>query len=794
MMRAPRTTRRPLRRTKVQWVGHERDRCFGLRMRHSRRISAVAAGLVLCAVIGWFGVSSLIRIARPRTTPPASFVGSAACRSCHAAESDAWSRSHHRSAMADASDATVLGRFDGATIRVGSTATSFFTRDGKFFARTNGADGKLAEYEIKYTFGVYPLQQYLVALAGGRLQALTIAWDARAADEGGQRWFPLYPDSRSSDDELHWTRPAQNWNYMCADCHSTGVRKNYDAIADTFRTTWSEVSVGCEACHGPGSRHVAWAGTAASARERARDTTMGLTVQLDERRGVAWTVNASTGNAARSHVRTSDRELQVCAQCHSRRRQLSDGYVAGKSFYDFYRPALLADPLYYADGQQRGEVYEWGSFLQSRMNAHGVTCSDCHEPHSGTLRAPGSSVCARCHSAAKYDSREHDHHATATARVDCLSCHMPATTYMRIDARRDHSFRIPRPDLTVQIGTPNACASCHAARGAQWAAAQIADWRFGDTSQVGFQRFAPAFAAAFNGGVDAERRLADVIRDTGESPIARASALAQLPGLEGRVSLTTIALGINDANPLVRLGAVQGAMHLAAEPRAALVTPLLSDSTSVVRIDASSAQVGAPLTSSDQQSAFDRAAREFVTAQLYNADRADARTNLGTFYAVQGDLARAESELRAAIRLDPFWAPAYVNLADILRSADTTRGNEAERLLRAGLARAPADAALHHALGLALVRMRRPGEARAELQRAAALAPMNARFGYVYAVALHSAGQIKAAIAELNRVLAGAPNDQDVLGALIAFHRERGDSVDAKVYTARMQSLTSRER
>ncbi len=424
--------------------------------------------------------------------------------------------------MAVATDSSVLANFNNTKVATGGVAESFYRRDGKFFVHTNGPDGRPGDFAISYTFGVAPLQQYLVALSKGRLQALTTAWDSRSVAAGGQHWFSLYPESRSSDDELHWTRPAQNWNYMCADCHSTNVRKNYDAVADSFSTTWSEIAVGCEACHGPGSRHLEWA-----VKRSSRDSTMGLTVQLDERHRVTWVANAASGIAVRSHPRTSDRELQVCAQCHSRRRQIAEGYVAGRPYYDHYRPAMLTSPLYYADGQQRGEVYEWGSFLQSRMNAHGVTCSDCHEPHSGELRAPGAAVCATCHSPAKYDAPAHQHHQAA-AGVTCLSCHMPAATYMKVDSRRDHSFRVPRPDLSVALGTPNACASCHADRGAQWAASQITAWRSGDTSAIGFQRFATAFAAADAGKADARQLLGTVAGDTTQPAIARATALAEL--------------------------------------------------------------------------------------------------------------------------------------------------------------------------------------------------------------------------------------------------------------------------
>ena len=760
-------------------------------MRRWRILAAFAAVIVFSAGALRFGAPYLVHLGAQATgTPVASFVGSGACQSCHAGEAAAWRQSHHRAAMATASDSTVLGNFNGGSLRVGAITNSFFKRNGRFFARTDGPDGRLADYEIKYTFGVYPLQQYLIAMPGGRLQALTLAWDSRASNAGGQRWFQLYPDSRSSDDELHWTRPAQNWNFMCADCHSTAVRKNYDVTADAFQTKWSEISVGCEACHGPGSRHLAWA--AEHRRGRAsNDTTLGLTARLDERHGVTWTVNTSTGNAMRSRARSTDREVQVCAQCHSRRRQLADGYVAGKPFYDFYRPALLTSPLYHADGQQREEVYEWGSFLQSRMNAHGVTCSDCHEPHGGKLRAPGSAVCAQCHSSTKYDSRAHDHHSADKGRPSCLSCHMPSANYMQIDSRRDHSFRVPRPDLTVQLGTPNACASCHADRGARWSAAQVTAWRSGDTSAIGFQRFALAFALADAGVADASRLLGEVVRDTTQPAIARATALSDYPARDDRESLDVLSLGLNDPDPIVRLGALQGLSRLPTERRAALATPLLLDSTRAVRLDASSLQSGAAFQSSAQQSAFERSAREYVAVQQYNADRADARTNLGTFYAEQGDLARAEAELRAAIRLDPFFPPAYANLADVLRAAGAARDGEAEQVLRAGLSRAPSDAGLRHALGLALVRLHRHDEALVEFRRAAQLSPGNTRFGYVYAVALNSAGKIKESIAELDRVLTVDPRDRDVLSALVAYHAAQGETILAKKYEVQLQSLPS---
>jgi predicted CXXCH cytochrome family protein len=326
-----------------------------------------------------------------------SYVGTETCAGCHIQQHSAWQGSHHDLAMQIATAKAVLGDFSNASFTYAGISTRFFTRDGKFFVNTDGPDGKLADFQIKYTFGVTPLQQYLVEFPGGRLQAFGIAWDSRTKEKGGQRWFHLYPKEQlKAGDPLHWTSIDQNWNYQCADCHSTNLEKNYDANSKTFNTQWAELNVGCEACHGPASNHLAWAKHTASS-EQFSGAGKGLATVLDERRGVSWLSELQTGNATRSQPRTSNKEIETCATCHSRRGQTSDRFVHGQRLADNYRPALLEDGLYWPDGQQRDEVFNHGSFLQSKMFAKGVTCSDCHEPHSLKLRAEGNGVCAQCH-------------------------------------------------------------------------------------------------------------------------------------------------------------------------------------------------------------------------------------------------------------------------------------------------------------------------------------------------------------------------------------------------------------
>ena len=761
----------------------------------SRRLAilaALAAGIAALALAAvWLkghkttGAPSSVTAPAPADVPAsASFVGSAACGECHRDEYQRWQGSQHAVAMQAATDRTVLGDFDDATFRNFGVTTDFLRRDGKYLIRTEGPDGKTAEFEVRHVFGVYPLQQYLVELPGGHVQAFSVAWDARPADQGGQRWFHLYPDERIDPrDELHWTKRQQNWNYMCADCHSTNLQKNYDASKNTYASTWSEISVGCEACHGPGQAHVALASEAKRAGRNMERS--GLTVEFDERKGVTWNIDAGTGNAARSKSRASEKEIDVCAQCHARRGQYSNDYHAGKPFADHYTPALLTPDLYYADGQQRDEVYNWGSFLSSRMYAKGVTCGDCHEPHGGKLRAQDNTVCAQCHLASKYDATSHHFHAAGKPGSACADCHMRTATYMGVDPRHDHSFRIPRPDLTAGLGSPNACTQCHRDRSPQWAAAEVRK-RY-PNPKPGFQDFAETFAAS-DAGQPVTIELTQLVANDQEPAIARASALARLAGWPGENALLAAEAALQDPSALVRMAALDTYETLPPLERRA-AAPLLGDPSRAVRIQAARllAPVSADALGPQAAAAFAKAADEYVAAERFNADRPENRTNLGGYYADRGEYPKAESELRAALALDDQFVPAWVNLADLMRLQN--READAEQALRDGLRVTPDDATLHHALGLSLVRQKRMTEALAELKQAAELAPDNVRLSYVYAVALHSNARTGEALAVLGRAIRRAPNDRDLLTALMTMNAQSGNMEAASDYGARLQQL-----
>ena len=677
--------------------------------------------------------------------------------------------------MQAASDDSVLGDFDGARFVHHGVATRFERRDGRFFVETEGPDGAPARYEVAWTFGVDPLQQLLIRFPQGRVQALDVAWDARPAEAGGQRWYALHAERVPPGDVLHWTGLAGRWNAQCADCHSTGVRRGYDPARDAYDTTWAELDVACEACHGAGSAHVAWAetrGTPGAAHAYTAED-RGLAVRFPPARREAWVFAPGAPIARREPPRTDRTELETCAACHALRSRLREDAGPGAPFLDGFRPALLEADLYEADGQIRGEVYEYGSFVQSRMHAAGVTCSDCHDPHALALRAEGNALCGQCHRADVFDTPEHHRHAAGSAGARCVACHMPARTYMGVDVRHDHSFRVPRPDLSVSLGTPNACSDCHADRPAAWAAAAVARW-FPD-GRRGSPHYGEAIAAGRRGAPGADRALAALAADPEAPAIARATALSLLE----RPDAAAVARAAADPEPLLRLGAVEAAARLAPAQRLAAVGPLLRDPRLAVRSEAARVllDVPAPLWRPADRTALADGLAEYRAIQQAQADLPQSHVNLALLETALGDLAAARHHYETALRLAPWFVPAAVNLADLERAAGDEAAAEAG--LRRALALAPESADLHHALGLALVRAGRRDDALAELATAATLAPQSARYAYVHALALDAAGRADEALARLEDAHRLRPGDRDVLAALATLSLRAGRRAQA---------------
>jgi len=727
-------------------------------------------------------ISSNAMAASPAAAPMPGYAGSASCTDCHATEARLWRGSHHDLAMAEPSEETVLGDFDDAELTAHGITSRFFRNDGGWFVRTDGQDGELHDYRIAYTFGWTPLQQYLIELPGGRLQALGLAWDSRPAEAGGQRWFHLYPDEADMgpDHPLHWTGRDQTWNYQCAECHSTGLVKGYDLASDSYQTSWAEIDVACEACHGPAARHVSQARAAATGNTCAWTEDMGLAMDFADRDGATWLIDPDTGLPRRSVPRTKHMETELCARCHSRRGQISQDYVHGKPLGDTHLLSLLEPGRYWADGQILDEVFVHGSFLQSRMYAAGVTCSDCHDPHSLQLKQPGDLVCAQCHPVQRYAAATHHHHEPESAGASCIGCHMPQRTYMVVDDRADHSLRIPRPDLTLEIGTPNACNGCHMDQTADWAQTAITTWYGTGTSDT--PHYGQAIHAGRSGTPDASEHLLALATDNAQPAIARATALDLMHSDPRPEQLQAMPALLTDPDPLVRTAALHWLALTEPEIRYQLGWPLVDDPVRSVRLEA--ARTLAPLIRyelpDDQRSTLEAAIDAYRDAQLVSAERPESHLNIGLIEMAQGKVALARKAYLQAIALDRGFVPAYANLADLYRAMGSDP--EADETLRQGLAQAADSADLHHALGLLQVRNKDSAAALASLKRATELAPANPRYAYVYALALKEHGEPRDALQVLKAAYDQDPANRDLLIALITIHRDQGDLPAARSY------------
>jgi tetratricopeptide (TPR) repeat protein len=677
--------------------------------------------------------------------------------------------------MDTATERTVLGDFGDATLTFAGVTSRFFRRDGAFLVETDGPDGTLQEFEVAYTFGVEPLQQYLVPFPGGRFQALSLAWDSRPADEGGQRWFHLLPeDTPAAGDELHWTGRTMNWNYMCAECHSTNLDKGYDGASGTYGTTWSEIDVSCESCHGPGSLHAEDGG--AWPEDAVADVSG------------SWSFPEGAVIAERTETLPDRRQVETCAHCHARRSTISEEWVPGRSVHDADLVSLLEEGLYHADGQILDEVYVYGSFAQSRMYAAGVRCSDCHDPHSLELKQPGNAVCAQCHLPSTFDTPDHHGHPSGSAGAECAECHMPATTYMVVDPRRDHSMRVPRPHLTAEIGTPNACNDCHAEESVAWAADAVEGW-YGAPDAEDDRRMdaARALHAGRRRTSDATPRLMALATDPTEGAITRATALALSAAAPSPSVLDRLTAASADPDPLVRRGALAGLESHAPEARIPVAFPMLRDSIRSVRIEAARALAPVPprLFSDDQRALLQTVSDEYVAAQRVNEDHPGPLTNLGNFYMARQMPFDAEMAYRQAIDLDPVFVPAYANLADLYRAMRRDRDGEA--VLEQGLEAVPAHPTLLHARGLLRVRLQQMDAALADLGAAARAAPEEPRYAYVYAVALNSAGEVDAALEVIEEALGRHPSDESLRTLAASILRDAGRPEEAARYEGRVQ-------
>ncbi|MDJ0841102.1 MAG: ammonia-forming cytochrome c nitrite reductase subunit c552 [Acidobacteriota bacterium] len=695
-----------------------------------------------------------------------AFVAEETCAGCHQEAFQAWSGSHHDLAMQSADEKTVLGNFSNAGFEGNHGVTRFFRKGDGFYVNTAGPDGVSKDYRITHTFGATPLQQYLVALPGGALHSLTIAWDTV-----GKRWFELEEDAAPGS-AYHWSGRFYRWNDRCAECHATNLKQGYQPDTRTFATTWAAEDVGCQACHGPGQKHLEWAAAAES--ERAGDPTYGLVV--------------STSKAS------ARQQVEDCAPCHSRRHPLTPDPVQGQPLLDNYMPALLREGLYHADGQIQDEVFVYGSYIQSKMHRMGVACTDCHDPHTLKPRAPGNDLCLQCHNPAgnprfpslvkkNYNDPTHHFHQQGAAGSNCVDCHMPATVYMGVDPRRDHSMRIPRPDLTVSIGTPNACQSCHADRTPEWALASVEKWYGPETSN------APHYGKTLARTRRGEASVSDLqalAEDTEQPSIVRATALEHLGPLGGGETIQAALTGEDD---LIRAAAARSARFLAPEDQVRGLFPLLDDPVRAVRIAAAINLAGFPAgdLEPEKKALLDRAVREYERAQQAQGDQPEPYLNLGVLYSAQAKAGEAEAAYLRALDIEPDFLAARINLGNLYNR--TGRNDDALAQFRNAAEAHPGEGDVHYSLGLLLAEMGDYPASATSLERAAALLPNRSRVHFNLGKILTYLGRGEEGEQALLHAHKIEPISSEFIQELLKVYMGRNRWQDARTMAMKLDSL-----
>ncbi len=643
-----------------------------------------------------------------------AYVGSKSCQSCHQEAYKLWQESDHYRSMAPAKQGSVLGDFADARVEFHGITSRFYESAGKYFVETLGSAGR-SQFEISYTFGHYPLQQYLVATEDGRFQALNIAWDSRRSAEGGQRWFHLQPaQTISADSPFFWTRHLQNWNSRCADCHSTNLVKSYDPETYRYTTSFSEANVACEACHGPGSEHIETA-------RRGQDT---IGTISNARRQMSW--DFMPGDAiAEGSGEVSATQVNLCGGCHSRRVQLG---VTGTDYHDQFRLALLDEGLYHTDGQMEAEVFVLGSFLQSKMHAAGVTCTDCHEPHSGRLLLAGNSLCAQCHRPEVFDTSRHHLHQFGSAGGQCVACHMPSKTYMQVDDRREHRFGIPDPALTLVSGVPNACAGCHAGAPPDWAMTALgqgvasADLYARLNRQL--QRYDPSILPA----------LLSYVRDPANPAIKRATLVSYLSNLTSSHTIQLAHEMTSSDEPLIRAAAIRSVSHAAPGVRLAIIKKLAADPVKTVRIEAG--RLMSEMLPDDfvETPSIHTLLQEYRDSLRFTRDTPSGQTELGLLELNLGRHSQAFDAYRRALAIEPQYVPALLNLADLHRARKEE--DAAAALLQHAVILAPDAGATNYSYGLSLVRQKQTEAALSYFEAANLAQDSQPGYTYVYAIAL----------------------------------------------------------
>ncbi len=658
------------------------------------------------------------------------------CVDCHQNQVNDWKKSDHAKAMDIANPSSVLADFNNASVEHYGQSAKFTNEDGKYWATISRGE-TTQKYQLDYTFGHYPLQQFLVKADGGRYQVLPFSWDSRPESEGGQRWFAIYADEDiKPNDRLHWQQPLQNWNGMCADCHSDGLKRNYSVAENTFSTSWDNINVGCQSCHGKMTDHAKTGKFNTEDYAGSKEIAKWL-LSLEDLDGEWITRKPSP--------KRDNRFMENCYACHSLRSPLTDGFVHDAPFLDQFSPNFIAAPLYHADGQIKEEVYVYGSFLQSKMHAAGVNCLDCHNEHSMKLKAPDNGVCSQCHNPQVFDVVEHHGHKEQSTGSLCVSCHMPTTTYMGVDARRDHSFKIPRPHLSDKFDTPNACVACHDDKSNQWATDSLKKWHGApaklSSTKMDFQRL------QIGERLSIAQHLA-IINDSSLSEILRATAITQLPNTVGQLFDAQIQGWVDSELPLIRLALAKNGQLLAPEDRQKSFSKLLKDEYRSVRTAAANHLINIPIA---DKTLLQKSLNELMHSNDISSWRGEGHLNQSMVHMNIGDAEKTIESLTRGIKVDPYFTENYINLADIYRAMGDA--NNEKKTFEAGLEATPNAAMLQYSYGLHLIRSKQIGDALNAFAKAVKISPDNSQFAYVYLIAMDANGQTKRALSILKSII-----------------------------------------
>lgn len=686
-----------------------------------------------------------------------AFVGDQACQSCHGKEYDAWKTSDHYKAMLPASDSTVLGDFNNATLTADGVTSRFYKKGDDFYIRTQEPGAQSREYKVLYTFGYYPLQQYLVAFPGGKMQVPRASWDSKA-----KKWFHQYGGQKiGASDWLHWSQSAQNWNTMCAACHSTNLQKNYFLEQDSFHTTYSSINVSCESCHGQGKRHVDFI---SSPDYKKGDKPIDTYIQS---------------------TRGQYNQLNTCTPCHALKADISQELLASGELLDNHIPQIPSTEHFYADGQINDEDYIYTSFMQSKMKHRGVTCSNCHDPHSGKRLFIQNQLCTQCHSKS-YDSPTHHFHQVNTAGAECVSCHMPGKTYMGNDYRHDHSFRVPRPDQSVLYGTPNACNSCHKDKSSQWAADAI-------QKNYGSQRkhhFSDDLIPGSKLDASSEAHLLNLLRDTATPSIIRATAVSYLGSIFTPTSAAALQQALKDSDPLTRYHALRSLSNFPPQQWLEVAGPLLSDKVRAVRIAAADLYISIPaeMVPEHYKQPLYPAKEELRRYVLYQADFADGNVMIGDHYLKQNDFPNAEKFYLRALKKDSLLNYSRLNLSVAYSSLG--KNAEALNVLQTAARISPQNDRVFFNLALLHIELKDTTAAMTHFDKAVRLKSQNPRLYYNYGLLLYQKHQAAKAVEVLKKGLALNPRDEDLNYSLAYVYLQEHQYTQAKMYILALQSIS----